>query len=1157
MIVSTDILPSRTPGVHLPLLESAEFVAIRMSEATTKTPVTWICPLCERQLRGKFTINSHRRNLYRKDDDPHRCDNGLGETDEYTDLPAVVQKFYNPECNVDSPPVIVAPETPAPPTPLSALARRKKTSSVAEYYLRSTSYTLISTEVPPNMMPRNMLEVQSQWHQHLRSTRSCASDTFWSFFLHIHTQSATAVDSALRAAKQTFMRAQKGTQPWKLFPAKKAILMSSLPKTFWPNVTHTARIDMSSFNLPKKVSHVTFKFIDPLFGWLMAARRQEPDELHWKPVPVTTSRGDPLYGGGVQSGRAFAEACRSCPEGTYPMCFSLHWDGTGARGLSATPICIGVANTNSCDVSTQFCLGYMPKLPGMGKEFYKSAISTTIKFYLRQQAVASILRVLEAAAKSGAICLIRNCKGVDVSLILVPRLLSMPMDQPEAQLFFGMSNRTSCSKCRRRKGYSAFRRGSFQRRSHLKILYDILEDSVPLHKTYAFEKLTRRGFNPTRRCCLLDEGDKLYVRVPKVTGGVEVYPCGDFRDRMHAMVIFMHKCIVESLNQIRWPTIRGVSQKTILDQRLCQVTSWKCLRDPETGTGFKGGQTIFGTAETSAKEKQSCLFLLPHVLGHDASMVPADVRPSLLTAIARTQLLLIASSGLRQYTTAELCRIFDEGYKLVFTSLEHIHTLYHDRKYAAALKKHLARPDIAPRPVRFKRKTRFIILSVRLNILSIQTIFFNCTGKCILSVQTIFFNCTGKYLLSAQIIIFGCCFHRDWDKHETPSTDTDDTSQEYNIGGLGKYSHGHFSLTHQHWVMQVTSGGSFRVHDTQAAEAYHKLCMHLPAERVRHSSHYHTSVAMLKYLLNRMVFNEIKEVVIPTSSRPRTPAPGVRKPLHFLWSDRVCTVTMGRNLSSVKMQQRILHEEVRIARVELLDMLCQKFNMPHTTSSYTALEQLDWVFGQKLIMPDGRIFWGTDSSYTWYTDETTRRRRDCLILDGKESIPVTLPNGDVELRDTALCCQSICFIKLGNMFALQDVSLPYDIECEIVADTLTLALVRWFEPHPTATERDDQNLPICPGILSINHCLWRWAISPGVRSALCDDDGQPTPCFNSQKYMFGKTLAQQHKCLERESHAYYDLVKPSSIKSLSYMSPAFEHNTLTPTHVWLQTVTLI
>ena len=60
------------------------------------------------------------------------------------------------------------------------------------------------------------------------------------------------------------------------------------------------------------------------------------------------------------------------------MLFNLHWDGTGARGLSATPIVVGVANFNGQDVDAHFCVAYMPthSLKLTSKE------ATSVKHYI-------------------------------------------------------------------------------------------------------------------------------------------------------------------------------------------------------------------------------------------------------------------------------------------------------------------------------------------------------------------------------------------------------------------------------------------------------------------------------------------------------------------------------------------------------------------------------------------------------------------------------------------------------------------------------------------------------------------------------------------------------------------------------------------------------
>ena len=213
---------------------------------------------------------------------------------------------------------------------------------------------------------------------------------------------------------------------------------------FWPHVNVSVDIDLSDFGLPDGKRSLEFKFIDPVWAWVRAAYKQPASEMQWVPK-VQCTRGlenHVCYGGGLQFGEAFAEACRSCPKGTRPMLISLHWDGSHAYGLHATPICVGVGNTNSVSSSTQYCIGYMPVISDLGANF--TSQNTELKHYIRDKCIGAILQVLETAARSGVRCRLPSAKtrGDEEEMILMPRLFSMNLDQPEAQGYFGLRSRT-------------------------------------------------------------------------------------------------------------------------------------------------------------------------------------------------------------------------------------------------------------------------------------------------------------------------------------------------------------------------------------------------------------------------------------------------------------------------------------------------------------------------------------------------------------------------------------------------------------------------------------------------------------------------------------------------------------------------------------------
>ena len=378
-------------------------------------------------------------------------------------------------------------------------------------------------------------------------------------------------------------------------------------------------------------------------------------------------------------------------------------------------------------------------------------------------------------------------------------------------------------------------------------------------------------------------------------------------------------------------------------------------------------------------------------------------------------------------------------------------------------------------------------------------------------------------------------------------TDTDSTDEETSLGHgcSSKFSHDSTALSHQHWVQQAVSAGTFSVHDTEGAEAHHKYCMHLASLRVRHLHECKTKQSMLEWLCWDLLFESLQgEPAVPVA---RNFQHGVRVLLG---------IQMEEHLLTVRHQQDILHPQVLLARVELLDLVCDKFNLPCSRVSYEKLAVLTWKFGQKLVRKvDAKVFWATDSGYTY--SHRAGKRRDVFFIEGTEYVPARGADGSFYRRCNALCCESICFLTISGLRQLQ-FRTQLQLELDYDDDSITFVLARWFEPHPSVGElRDKLNRPICPGPLNINHCLWRYALAPSTRRVLLQN-GNPTPAFASNKNMFGKTIQEQMSRLKLDSRAYFCLIQPSSIISTVNISPGFVGNTTTIDRTcWLQTVTVI
>ena len=181
-------------------------------------------------------------------------------------------------------------------------------------------------------------------------------------------------------------------------------------------------------------------------------------------------------------------------------------------------------------------------------------------------------------------------------------------------------------------------------------------------------------------------------------------------------------------------------------------------------------------------------------------------------------------------------------------------------------------------------------------------------------------------------------------------------------------------------------------------------------------------------------------------------------------------------------------------------------------------------------------------------------------MRGYEHVDVQLPDGSIENRKTALCCQAVCFFSITGVNAFLDqcnITLPPHMLTDLVEDRMIFVLARWFSPHPSAFERDASCLPICPGPLRLNQCLWKFAKSRRYRKCMCNDNGTQNRNFEDQNHIFGHTAQQRIKRFKNEKKAYYDILSPNAIKKSAHMTPEFIGNTLDISDTWIQTVTLI
>ena len=257
----------------------------------------------------------------------------------------------------------------------------------------------------------------------------------------------------------------------------------------------------------------------------------------------------------------------------------------------------------------------------------------------------------------------------------------------------------SCSKCKWRKGRSAFRRSGRQDKLKITALYDIYEINTGVVQVSAGRKLQRWGFNPDRRCLLHTLCDHLLIKPPGHEN--DLLPCLDYRDRLHGLLTFLHRTLYQSFARM------GLSKKlkTTLDQRLSELGLQRVMRERGNARSYRVQRSLFKEVGMSGEDKVQWMMILPHVIGHRALCLPEPLRLPVLSAISIAQVMVIGSRGLRSYTVAELQLIYDQGFLEFFAAIERIHEINHNRIYNKRMRKHIRNPEKNARPKRFQRQS--------------------------------------------------------------------------------------------------------------------------------------------------------------------------------------------------------------------------------------------------------------------------------------------------------------------------------------------------------------------------------------------------------------------------------------------------------------------
>jgi len=149
------------------------------------------------------------------------------------------------------------------------------------------------------------------------------------------------------------------------------------------------------------------------------------------------------------------------------------------------------------------------------------------------------------------------------------------------------------------------------------------------------------------------------------------------------------------------------SVKLALDQRMATVSHNAGLRMSDHSVG-RVQHSVFSDTNMTAVDRVATLFYLPHVLGHEAHILKEQIRGDVLTAVAYSQLFVVALRGRRSYSERELTTLFDDGYVHFFRACERVNAFNEKNRLKKERKRHEKYPDKYAAPKSFKRKRRYV-----------------------------------------------------------------------------------------------------------------------------------------------------------------------------------------------------------------------------------------------------------------------------------------------------------------------------------------------------------------------------------------------------------------------------------------------------------------
>lgn len=929
---------------------------------------------------------------------------------------------------------------------------------------------------------RDIAAQQRLWQSHALNASRMYPTSMWRVLHAVRLQSQTTQDAVLQACKVMLPRSERKT-----WPRSRRLIDSTIAKrlgAFHARVTRSVTIDLSHHPHPSCQTPINFTFLDPIYAWAACALRLgESHKLHFDSVElVDPLTGERLYGASVQHGEVMKQACDTRPGA--PALFGINYDaGQTSTRRSYTPILITIGNTDYCGKLGCMCISYMPKLP--------STAAPEAKHELRQAVMKAIIDVIEQCGEHGFTCLLRDSDGEICERVLFPVLARMEFDTKERTRFFCLARERACG-CGSgpRKGHSNFRhctlhasRGDLaqkRRDAHDPTLSQQERDA-------AASSLKRRGLHPDQQCTALLGLRHAVIRWPsRIFFGLFSF------DIMHGIYLNCIGYLLDTLIDLLSPTVLKE-----LDRRVARLPPFR----GKGGTTTRRVIRLSSSAYLTAEMKVVHLFVLPHVLGSNALLIPVQHRQLVMRAITNLQIICYSVRSKRPYTLREhrhVCRVVARDF---FSALSKLRRFSRLTKITRAENYNIDKPPSKRRRVPYR--------------------------------TTI----------------------------QPPADESSDTASSSDEERWFDFFRDAKIIPHlfAHLVDQVRMGGTHSFHDTAAPESSHQDNLKVSGARSRkYRENSRTIAGMMKFNNGLDLIDEIckqaKIGKVPTGhedahaedanadsneegASDQDSVGAMVKLTNLLQADEIGLTPLrrgGRGMHSPDgtlhhdVWDRILCEGVPVSLRELVSFAGTQLQLEGEHNRNQLLRcswTLGWHVTQRTLDGIVRHFWGggvTPNTTTNY------RRGDWVEVCGQE-----MCRGEM----TSRLARIVCGVKIGNIQQVFRDQVIHDSVWETddckTRDYAIYLLVRYAAPHAACgRRRGPEKRPLCPGELQTSHCLWKWYERPPQYRRGC---WRQRP-WSRHRHLFGNTEQEQESRRLNEARAWYDLVQVSDISDYANVS---------------------